>query len=174
MNPQAAAGRSDDGPELRIMRMLEQALAPVDPPASFVDQLESRLADVEAAALEALGELSDWELDAMRDPRNWVRPVAALAMGTAAGHSAGRARDAPQPPPPATGPARAGGAGRQHVERRRLVRAVPDPLRRHDAGAQPGTRRWADAGPSATLTPPVDERRPSSKSRRTYRRSHAL
>src|SRR5688572_24905256 len=85
MNPQAAAGRPDDGPELRIMRMLEQALAPVEPPASFVDQLESRLADVEAAALEALGELSDWELDAMRDPRNWVRPVAALAMGTAAG-----------------------------------------------------------------------------------------
>jgi hypothetical protein len=85
MNPQAAAGRSEDGPELRIMRMLEQALAPVEPPASFVDQLEIRLADVEAAALEALGELSDWELDAMRDPRNWVRPVAALAMGTAAG-----------------------------------------------------------------------------------------
>jgi hypothetical protein len=85
MNPQAAAGRPDNGPELRIMQMLEQALAPVEPPASFVDQLESRLADVEAAAMEALGELSDWELDAMRDPRNWVRPVAALAVGTAAG-----------------------------------------------------------------------------------------
>ena len=85
MNPQAAAGRPDDGPELRIMRMLEQALAPVEPPASFVDQLESRLAEVEAAAIEALGELADWELDAMRDPRNWVRPVAALAVGTAAG-----------------------------------------------------------------------------------------
>jgi hypothetical protein len=85
MTPQAAAGRPDDGLEPRIMRMLEQALAPVDPPASFVDQLESRLADVEAAALEALEELTDWELDAMRDPRNWVRPVAALAVGTAAG-----------------------------------------------------------------------------------------
>jgi hypothetical protein len=85
MSPQAAAGRPDDGPDPRIMRMLEHALAPVEPPASFVDQLESRLADVEAAAMEALGELSDWELDAMRDPRNWVRPVAALAVGTAAG-----------------------------------------------------------------------------------------
>jgi hypothetical protein len=85
MNPQAAAGRPDNGPEPRIMRMLEQALAPVEPPASFVDLLESRLADVEAAAMEALGELSDWELDVMRDPRNWVRPVAALAVGTAAG-----------------------------------------------------------------------------------------
>jgi hypothetical protein len=67
------------------MRMLEHALAPIEPPASFVDQLESRLADVEAAALEALEEMTDWELDAMRDPRNWVRPVAALAVGTAAG-----------------------------------------------------------------------------------------
>ena len=85
MSPQAAAGREDDGPETRIMRMLEQALAPVDPPASFVDQLESRLTEVEAAAIEALGELADWELDAMRDPRNWVRPAAALAAGTAAG-----------------------------------------------------------------------------------------
>jgi hypothetical protein len=84
MNPQPAA-RGDDGPERRIMQMLEQALAPVEPPASFVDQLESRLAEVEAAAIEALGELADWELDAMRDPRNWVRPVAALAVGTAAG-----------------------------------------------------------------------------------------
>ena len=79
------AGRPEDTPEQRIMRMLEQALVPVDPPASFVDQLETRLADVEAAAIEALGELADWELDAMRDPRNWVRPVAALAVGTAAG-----------------------------------------------------------------------------------------
>jgi hypothetical protein len=77
-------GRPDDAAE-RIMRMLERALTPVDPPASFVDQLETRLADVEAAAIEALGELADWELDAMRDPRNWVRPVAALAVGTAAG-----------------------------------------------------------------------------------------
>jgi hypothetical protein len=85
MNPQAAAGRPDDVPEHRIMRMLEQALAPVEPPSSFVDQLESRLADVEAAAMAALGELADWELDAMRDPRNWVRPAAALAVGTAAG-----------------------------------------------------------------------------------------
>ena len=88
------------------MRMLEQALAPVEPPASFVDQLESRLADVEAAALEALGELSDWELDAMRDPRNWVRPVAALAVGTAAGTALVVLGHAPQPPP-APRPARA-------------------------------------------------------------------
>jgi hypothetical protein len=85
MSSQAAAGSPGEGPEARIMRMLEMALAPVEPPASFVDQLENRLADVEAAAIEALEEMADWELDAMRDPRNWVRPVAALAVGTAAG-----------------------------------------------------------------------------------------
>jgi hypothetical protein len=79
------AGTPARGPGEEIMRLLEQALRPVDPPASFVGQLEARLANVEAAALEALEELTEWELDAMRDPRNWVRPVAAVAVGTAAG-----------------------------------------------------------------------------------------
>jgi hypothetical protein len=64
------------------MRLLEAALAPVEPPARLGDQLERRLADVQAAALD---ELSEWELAAMRDPRNWVRPAAAVAVGTAAG-----------------------------------------------------------------------------------------
>jgi hypothetical protein len=30
-------------------------------------------------------ELEGWELSAMRDPRNWVRPVVALAIGGVAG-----------------------------------------------------------------------------------------
>ena len=87
MTPQADSpkGRQESGPGAEIMRLLELALKPVDPPASFVDKLEVRLENVEAAALEALEELSDWELEAMRDPRNWVRPVAAVAVGTAAG-----------------------------------------------------------------------------------------
>ena len=80
-----AAGSHESGPGPEIMRLLEMALKPVEPSAGFVGQLESRLADVEAAALEALEEIADWELDAMRDPRNWVRPVAAVAVGTAAG-----------------------------------------------------------------------------------------
>jgi hypothetical protein len=72
-------------PRLRIERLLEAALAPVDPPVALVDELELKLADVQAAAIEALEEVSDWELAAMRDPRNWVRPAAALVAGTAAG-----------------------------------------------------------------------------------------
>jgi hypothetical protein len=70
---------------LRIERLLEAALAPVDPPGTLVDELELKLAEVQAAAIEALEEVSDWELGAIRDPRNWVRPAAALVAGTAAG-----------------------------------------------------------------------------------------
>jgi hypothetical protein len=33
----------------------------------------------------AQDELESWEMGAMRDPRNWVRPVAAAAIGTTAG-----------------------------------------------------------------------------------------
>ena len=80
-----AARREENGPGPEIMRLLELALKPVDPPADFMTQLEGKLAHIEAAALEALEEVADWELDALRDPRNWVRPVAAVAIGSAAG-----------------------------------------------------------------------------------------
>ena len=83
-----SAGRPDSGPGQEIMRLLEHALKPVEPPATFVDQLEQKLASVEAAAIEALEELSDWELEAMRDPRNWVRPVVAVAVGTTSDEAA--------------------------------------------------------------------------------------
>ena len=75
-----AAGSGHTG--IEIVRLLEAALRPVEPPASLSDQLEERLAEVQAAALE---ELADWELGAMSDPRNWARPAAAVAVGTAAG-----------------------------------------------------------------------------------------
>jgi|RhiMethySRZTD1v2_1073278.scaffolds.fasta_scaffold148194_2 hypothetical protein len=75
-----AAGSGRTG--IEMVRLLEAALTPVEPPASLSDQLEERLAEVQAAALE---ELADWELGAMRDPRNWARPAAAVAVGTAAG-----------------------------------------------------------------------------------------
>jgi hypothetical protein len=65
-----------------IVRLLEAALAPVEPPARLGDQLETRLAEVTQAAFD---ELAEWEIAAMRDPRNWVRPAAAVAVGTAAG-----------------------------------------------------------------------------------------
>jgi hypothetical protein len=62
--------------------LVRRALAPVEPPDTLSMRLESTLQTLTEAAAE---ELDGWELGAMRDPRNWVRPVAAAAIGTAAG-----------------------------------------------------------------------------------------
>jgi hypothetical protein len=67
-----------------IERLLGLALAPVEPPARLykrLEQLEDSLGRTVEAASE---ELSDLELKAMRDPRNWVKPAVALAAGGAA------------------------------------------------------------------------------------------
>ena len=65
-----------------IEGLLRQAFRPVDPPESLATRLESTLQELTDLAAE---ELESWELSSMRDPRNWVRPVAAVAVGTAAG-----------------------------------------------------------------------------------------
>jgi hypothetical protein len=62
--------------------LLREALAPVEPPADLVEHLESTLTSITEMAAD---ELEAWELSAMRDPRNWARPVAALVVGGAAG-----------------------------------------------------------------------------------------
>ena len=67
---------------LDVERLLRQALAPVEPPEELAARLEGTLRSLTELAAE---ELDAWELSAMRDPRNWVRPVAAAAVGTAAG-----------------------------------------------------------------------------------------
>lgn len=61
--------------------LLRQALAPVEPPAELEERLETRLTSAWDAAQE---ELEAWELSAMGDPRNWVRPVAAGVVGAGA------------------------------------------------------------------------------------------
>ena len=62
--------------------LLREALAPVEPPADLVERLESTLTAITEMAAD---ELESWELSAMRDPRNWARPVAAVVVGTTAG-----------------------------------------------------------------------------------------
>jgi hypothetical protein len=62
--------------------LLREALAPVEPPADLVKRLEGTLTTITALAAD---ELEAWELSAMRDPRNWVRPAAAVVAGSAAG-----------------------------------------------------------------------------------------
>ena len=62
--------------------LLRQALAPVEPPDDLAHRVESTLVSLTELAQE---ELDAWELSAMRDPRNWVRPVAAAVVGASAG-----------------------------------------------------------------------------------------
>lgn len=73
------------GQPLDLERLLSAALRPVDPPARLSDRVEARLSAVTRAAAEDLNEwadeLSEGELSALRDPRNWVRPVAAITVG---------------------------------------------------------------------------------------------
>ncbi len=62
--------------------LLREALSPIDPPADLARRLEATLVSLTELAQE---ELESWELLAMRDPRNWVRPAAALFVGATAG-----------------------------------------------------------------------------------------
>jgi hypothetical protein len=62
--------------------LLREALTPVDPPADLVQRLELTLVNLNKLAQE---ELEAWEMSAMRDPRNWVRPAAAALVGASAG-----------------------------------------------------------------------------------------
>lgn len=62
--------------------LLREALAPVEPPEHLSVQLEKTLQSISEMAA---GELEAWELSAMRDPRNWLRPAAALVLGSGAG-----------------------------------------------------------------------------------------
>jgi hypothetical protein len=62
--------------------LLRRALAPVEPPADLAARVRSTLQSIREGAAE---ELESWELAAMRDPRNWVRPAIAVVGGAAAG-----------------------------------------------------------------------------------------
>jgi hypothetical protein len=65
----------------RVEQLLRSALVPVEPPDVLSDRLERRLSELTEVAA---AELADWELSAMRDPRNWGRPVAAIVVGSVA------------------------------------------------------------------------------------------
>ena len=65
-----------------IEALLREALSPVEPPADLREHIEQTLVNLTEAANE---ELEGWELRAMRDPRNWVRPAAAVVVSATAG-----------------------------------------------------------------------------------------
>ena len=68
-----------------VEALLSDALRPIEPPERLSSRVEDTLAAVTQAAAEELSdwadELSDAELRALRDPRNWVRPVVAVGAG---------------------------------------------------------------------------------------------
>src|SRR5919112_2391732 len=72
----------------RLEQLLADALRPIDPPEDLASRVETTLSGIaEQAAAELSSwaeELSEGELEALKDPRNWVRPVTAVAVGSVA------------------------------------------------------------------------------------------
>ena len=68
-----------------VEALLGDALRPIDPPERLSGRIENTFTALSAAAAN---ELSDWaeeltesEMRALREPRNWVRPVVAVGVG---------------------------------------------------------------------------------------------
>ena len=68
-----------------VEALLGDALRPIDPPERLSGRIEDTFTALSAAAATELSdwaeELSESELSALRDPRNWVRPVVAVGVG---------------------------------------------------------------------------------------------
>jgi hypothetical protein len=68
-----------------IEARLRAALAPIDPPIHLQQRLEDTLGSLVEFAAE---EIEAWELEAIKDPRNWpraaLRPAAAVVVGSGA------------------------------------------------------------------------------------------
>ena len=68
-----------------VESLLRSALRPIEPPEKLSGRVEETLSAITEVAAEELSawaeELSESELRSLRDPRNWVRPAAAIAAG---------------------------------------------------------------------------------------------
>ena len=67
---------------VNVEALLREALTPIEPPEVLTERLETTLA---AWTELAQGELDAWELSAMQDPRDWVRPAVAAVVAVSAG-----------------------------------------------------------------------------------------
>jgi len=71
--------------EIRIEDLLSDVLRPVEPPEKLSSRLQSTFTAISEAASSDLSdwadELAESEMESLRDPRNWVRPVVAVAAG---------------------------------------------------------------------------------------------
>ena len=129
----------------RVERLLRSALVPMDPPEALSDRLERSLSELTEVAA---AELADWEMSAMRDPRNWARPAAAIVVGSVAagGLVLVRARQQ-QKKRHATGL-----AGAREVDPRRRGRHREAPARLDGVGRRPGA--WVALGRRGWPGPP--------------------
>ena len=75
--------------DIDLEALLAETLRPIEPPERLSGRLETTLSKLTDAATAELAiwadELTESELQSLRDPRNWVRPVAAAAVGGVAG-----------------------------------------------------------------------------------------
>jgi hypothetical protein len=80
---------SERGSGIDLEALLAETLRPIEPPERLSGRVESTLSTLTEAAATELSQwaegLTDSELQALHDPRNWLRPVAAVAVGGAAG-----------------------------------------------------------------------------------------
>ncbi len=75
MSPRGADG-------IDVEALLRKAMGPIEPPERLGTRFEETLQTLSEMAAD---ELESWELAAMGNPRNWVRPAIAVAVGGAAG-----------------------------------------------------------------------------------------
>jgi hypothetical protein len=68
-----------------VETLLGDVLRPIEPPERLSGRIEDTFTTLSAAAATELSdwaeELSESEMRALRDPRNWVRPVVAVGVG---------------------------------------------------------------------------------------------
>ena len=73
------------GEALDVERLLSDTLRPIEPPESLRGRLEQTFSSITQAAADELTswaeELSESELQSLKEPRNWVRPVVAVTAG---------------------------------------------------------------------------------------------
>jgi hypothetical protein len=79
--------RDPQSPDLEAL--LTDALRPIEPPEGLSGRVETTLAKLSEVAANELSvwaeELTESELKSLRDPRNWLRPVAAVTVSGIAG-----------------------------------------------------------------------------------------
>jgi hypothetical protein len=79
------SGAAEQAAGIDVEHLLADALRPIEPPENLVGRITETLSAVTEVAASELSdwadELSESELRALRDPRNWVRPVVAVTAG---------------------------------------------------------------------------------------------